>query len=513
MSTPSTPRGHVGAGHAAAHAAEPPIAPTSPGDTRRWWVLAIIGIAQLMLVLDSTIVNIALPSAQRALHFADGDRVWIVTAYALTFGSFLLLGGRLGDIFGRKWTFIGGLAGFAVASAAGGAAPDFAVLVSARAVQGLFAALLAPSALTLLATTFTDAKERGRAFAVYGAVAGGGGSVGLLLGGVLTSYASWRWCLYVNLIFAAVAAAGGLLLLSNPPRQGRPVIDVPGVVLASAGLFALVFGFSRAQTDSWGSAVTLAWLAVGVALLAAFVQVQRLVAHPLLPLRVVLDRNRAGAYAAIGLTFIAVFALFFFLTFYLQGVRGDSPVKTGAAFLPLPLALVVSSGISTVRLFPRFGPRRLIVPGLLVAAVGMVMLSRLGVDSGYAAHVLPALVITGVGFGAIVPPALSTATEGVEFRDAGVAAGTANTMQQVGGSIGTALLTAIAAQATARSLGGHPTRSVDASTVALAVTHGYSVGFQVAAGIFLGAAVICALLLRPRADQRGSSGPDTAVAV
>jgi EmrB/QacA subfamily drug resistance transporter len=508
MSTPS----NVGAGHAAAHAAEPPIAPTSPGDVRRWWVLAIIGIAQLMLVLDSTIVNIALPSAQRALHFADGERVWIVTAYALTFGSFLLLGGRLGDIFGRKWTFIGGLAGFAVASAAGGAAPDFAVLVSARAVQGLFAALLAPSALTLLATTFTDAKERGRAFAVYGAVAGGGGSVGLLLGGVLTSYASWRWCLYVNLIFAAAAAAGGLLLLSNPPRQGRPVIDVPGVVLASAGLFALVFGFSRAQTDSWGSAVTLAWLAIGVALLAAFVQVQRLVAHPLLPLRVVLDRNRAGAYAAIGLTFIAVFALFFFLTFYLQGVRGDSPVKTGVAFLPLPLALVVSSGISTVRLFPRFGPRRLIVPGLLVAAVGMVMLSRLGVDSGYAAHVLPALVITGVGFGAIVPPALSTATQGVEFRDAGVAAGTANTMQQVGGSIGTALLTAIAAQATARSLGGHPTRSADASTVAMAVTHGYSVGFQVAAGIFLGAAVICALLLRPRADQRGSSGPNTAVA-
>ena len=287
-----------------------------------------------MLVLDSTIVNIALPSAQRALHFADSDRVWIVTAYALTFGSFLLLGGRLGDIFGRKRTFIGGLAGFALASAAGGAAPDFAVLVSARAVQGLFAALLAPSALTLLATTFTDAKERGRAFAVYGAVAGGGGSVGLLLGGVLTSYASWRWCLYVNLIFAAVAAAGGLLLLSNPPRQSRPVIDVPGVVLASAGLFALVFGFSRAQTDSWGSAVTLAWLAVGVALLAAFVQVQRLVAHPLLPLRVVLDRNRAGAYAAIGLTFIAVFALFFFLTFYLQGVRGDSPVKTGAGVPP-----------------------------------------------------------------------------------------------------------------------------------------------------------------------------------
>jgi hypothetical protein len=248
MSTPSAARSLAGGGPAAARAADA----TSPADPRRWWVLAIIGIAQLMLVLDSTIVNIALPSAQGALHFADSDRVWIVTAYGLAFGSFLLLGGRLGDLFGRKRTFIGGLAGFALASAAGGAAPDFAVLVSARAVQGLFAALLAPSTLTLLATTFTDAKERGRAFAVYGAVAGGGGSVGLLLGGALTSYMSWRWCLYVNLIFAAVAAAGGLLLLSNPPRQSRPVIDVPGVVLASAGLFALVFGFSRAQRDSWG---------------------------------------------------------------------------------------------------------------------------------------------------------------------------------------------------------------------------------------------------------------------
>jgi len=506
MSTPSAARSQAGGGPAAARAAEA----TSPADPRRWWILAVIGIAQLMLVLDSTIVNIALPSAQRALHFADSDRVWIVTAYALAFGSFLLLGGRLGDMFGRKRTFIAGLAGFALASAAGGAAPDFAVLVSARAVQGLFAALLAPSTLTLLATTFTDAKERGRAFAVYGAVAGGGGSVGLLLGGALTSYSSWRWCLYVNLIFAAVAAAGGLLLLSNQPSQSRPVIDVPGVVLASAGLFALVFGFSRAQTDSWGSSVTLAWLAAGVALLAGFVLVQRRVEHPLLPLRVVLDRNRAGAYAAIGLTFIAVFALFFFLTFYLQGVRGYSPVKTGLAFLPLPLALVVSSGISTVRLFPRLGPRRLIVPGLLVAAVGMVLLSRLGIDSSYAAHVLPALVITGLGFGAVVPPALSTATQGVEFRDAGVASGLANTMQQVGGSIGTSLLTAIAAQAAARSLGSRPAPS--AAAVAQATIHGYSVGFQVAAIIFLGAAVICALLLRPRADKPLSPQPDTAAA-
>ena len=489
-----------------------PVASTErPAESdHRWLILVIVAIAQLMVVLDSTIVNIALPSAQRALGFPNSDRQWVVTAYALAFGSLLLLGGRLGDMFSRKRIFIIGLIGFALSSALGGAAQSFEMLVAARALQGVFGAILAPSALGTLVSTFRDPRDRGRAFGVFGSVAGGGGAVGLILGGVLTEYLSWRWALYVNLIFAAVAAAGGLLLLSNPPRQSRPVIDVPGVVLASAGLFALVFGFSRAQTDSWGSSVTLAWLAAGVALLAGFVLVQCRVEHPLLPLRVVLDRNRAGAYAAIGLTFIAVFALFFFLTFYLQGVRGYSPVKTGLAFLPLPLALVVSSGISTVRLFPRLGPRRLIVPGLLVAAVGMVLLSRLGIDSSYAAHVLPALVITGLGFGAVVPPALSTATQGVEFRDAGVAAGLANTMQQVGGSIGTSLLTAIAAQAAARSLGSRPAPSVAA--VAQATIHGYSVGFQVAAIIFLGAAVICALLLRPRADKPLSPQPDTAAA-
>ncbi len=482
---------------------QPTIPAQSSASSRRWWVLAIVGIAQLMIVLDTTIVNIALPSAQHALGFANSDREWIVTAYGLAFGSFLLLGGRLGDMFGRKWTFIGGLAGFAVASAAGGAAPDFAVLASARAVQGLFAALLAPSALSLLATTFTDARQRGKAFAVFGAIAGGGGAVGLLLGGVLTSYVSWRWCLYVNLIFAAVAGIGGLILLSNPARDGRPKIDVPGVVLASTGLFAIVFGFSRAQTDSWGSPVTLVWLALGVLLLAAFVQVQRRVAHPLLPLRVMLDRNRGGAYLAVLLTFLSVFALFFFLTYYLQGVLGYSPARTGLAFLPAPLALVISSAIANARLLPHFGPRPLIVPGLLLGAVSMALLSRLGVHSSYAADVLPALVISGIGFGAVVPPALNTATQGVEFRDAGVASGMVNTMQLVGGSIGTALLTAIAAQATIRYVTAHAGPG-QANVAAMAVAHGYSVGYTVAAAIFLGAALITGLLLRKHAPQAGN---------
>jgi EmrB/QacA subfamily drug resistance transporter len=463
---------------------------------RRWWVLAVVGIAQLMIVLDSTIVNIALPRAQHDLGFANGDRQWIVTAYALAFGSLLLLGGKLGDLFGRKWTFIGGLIGFAVASAAGGAAPNFAVLAGARALQGVFAALLAPSALSLLATSFTEPKERGKAFAVFGAVAGGGGAVGLLLGGVLTSYLSWRWCLYVNLVFAAVAVVGGLLLLTNPPRGERSRLDFPGTVLASGGLLAIVFGLSRAQSESWGSPETWVPLAIGVLLIAAFAVVERMVPNPLLPLRIVLDRNRGGAYVAVGLTFVAAFGLFLFLTYFLQQVRGFSPVMTGVAFLPLPIDLVLGSAIANIVLLPRFGSRRLIVSGLLLGVVGMALLSRLGPHSGYGLSVLPSLIILGIGFGLVVPPALNSATSGVDFKDAGVASAMVNTTQQVGGSIGVALLSAFAAQATRHYLTAHASASRHADIAKLAATHGYSFAFVISAGIFLAAAMLCGGLIR-----------------
>ena len=489
---------------------------TTTAQSRRWWVLAVVGIAQLMIVLDSTIVNIALPSAQRDLGFANSDRQWIVTAYALAFGSLLLLGGRLGDMFGRKWTFIGGLVGFAVASAAGGAAPDFAVLAAARALQGVFGALLAPSALTLLATTFTDPKDRGKAFAVFGAIAGGGGAVGLLLGGVLTSYFSWRWCLYVNLLFAAVAVVGALVFVTNPPRGPRSRIDIPGVILASVGFFAIVFGFSRAQIDSWGSPITLVSLAIGVILLAVFVQVQRRVANPLMPLRVILDRDRAGAYLAVGLTFIAAFGLFLFLTYFLQEVRGFSPVKTGVAFLPLPACLVLSSTVANVKLLPRLGSRRLMVAGLSLGFIGFLLLTRLGPLSGYPSHVLPSLLLLGLGFGAIVPPAMNAATRNVDFKDAGVASALVNTMQQVGGSIGVALLSALAAQATSRYLVAHTHSHESAAAVGkLAATHGYTVAFAVSAGVFVLAAVLCGSLIRKHPPQtsapRADPSPDSPV--
>jgi EmrB/QacA subfamily drug resistance transporter len=471
--------------------------PVAPGpNPRRWWVLAVIGTAQLMIVLDSTIVNIALPSAQHDLHFANSDRQWIVTAYALAFGSLLLLSGRLGDLFGRKWTFIAGLVGFALASAAGGAAPDFAVLVSARALQGAFGALLAPSALTLLATTFTEPKERGKAFAVFGAIAGGGGAVGLLLGGVLTSYLSWRWCLYVNLFFAVAAVIGALVLVTNPPRGDRPRLDVPGTVLASGGLFGIVFGFSEAQTNPWGSPKTWVGLAAGVVLLTAFVVVQRSVANPLLPLRVVLDRNRGGAYLAVGLTFVSAFGLFLFLTFFLQQVRGYSPVRTGVAFLPLPVDLVTSSVIANVVLLPRFGSRRLIVSGLLLGVAGMAVLTQLHASSGYGMHVLPGLILLGLGFGLVVPPSFNIATTGVDFKDAGVASAMVNTMQQVGGSIGVALLSTFAARATSRYLSRRHGSPLSVALGRNAATHGYTVAFSVSGAVFLAAALICGLLIR-----------------
>jgi EmrB/QacA subfamily drug resistance transporter len=472
---------------------------TSANDTgRRWWILVIVAIAQLMVVLDATIVNIALPSAQEALGFSDDGRQWVVTAYALAFGSLLLIGGRIGDLFGRKWTFIAGLLGFAAASAVGGAAESFGVLVAARAAQGAFGALLAPAALSLLTTTFTDPRERGRAFGIYGAIAGGGGAVGLLLGGVLTEHISWRWTLYVNLLFAIPAALGALALLVNEARAARPRIDVPGTLTATGGLFGLVYGFAQAESHGWGSATTLGFLAAGVALLVAFVAIQRRVAQPLLPLRVVLDRNRGGSYLAVGIAGAGMFGVFLFLTYYLQQTLGYSPITTGVAFLPMVGAVMITATTSTASLLPRLGPRPLVSLGMLLAAGGMALLAQLGLDSTYAAHVLPGLLLAGVGIGLVMAPAMNTGTLGVAATDAGVASAMVNTMQQIGGSLGTALLSTLAASAASGYTAGH---SAAADVAAQATVHGYTTAFWWAAGIFAAGAVICGLLLRSGAPR------------
>lgn len=464
-----------------------------PHHARRWAILGVIGLAQLMVVLDATIVNIALPSAQEALGFSDENRQWIVTAYALAFGSLLLLGGKIGDLFGRKRVFIAGLIGFAVASAIGGAAESFGMLVASRALQGVFGALLAPAALSLLTTTFTDPAERAKAFAIYGGIAGAGGAVGLLLGGVLTEYLSWRWCLYVNLAFAGVAAAGASRLLVRTPQTGeRPVIDLPGVVTSAAGLFLLVFGFSRAETDGWAAALTIGSLALSAVLLAAFVLIERRSEHPLLPLGIVLDRARGGSFLAVLLSGAGMFAIFLFLTYYMQTSLGMSPIETGFAFLPMIGCLAVTAAISTTRLLPKFGPRALVVAGMLLAAGGMVALTGLTVESTYAGHILPSLVPLGIGMGLIIAPSMQTATLGVAPKDAGVASATVNTSQQVGGSVGTALLSTLAASAVTSSIGG---KAATPEVLAVAAVDGYTTAFAWAAGIFLLGAVLCGALL------------------
>src|SRR5215469_14340832 len=409
-------------------------------DPRRWLILGTVGLAQLMVVLDATIVNIALPSAQRALGFTTVDRQWVVTAYALAFGSLLLFGGRLGDLMGRKITFLIGALGFAAASAVGGAATSFGMLVAARAAQGAFGALLAPAALSILSTTFSDPKERGKAFGVYGAIVGAGGAIGLVLGGILTEYLSWRWCLYVNLIFAGLAATGAALLLKQQRARTRTRLDLPGAALVSASMFCLVYGFSNAATHNWRTPSTYGFLAAGVALLAVFAFWQSRAASPLLPPRVVLDRNRGGAYLAVLIVGAGMFGIFLFLTYYMQQTLGYSPVVSGVAFLPMIAMVVVSANLSNVVLLPRIGPKPIVSAGLLLAAAGMVWLTRIGPHSGYAEAILGPLMITGLGLGLMFSTAFNTGTYGVAPQDAGDPSATVKTGQQLGGSIGTALL-------------------------------------------------------------------------
>ncbi len=465
------------------------------GKDHRWLILVIVAIAQLMVVLDSTVVNIALPSAQRALDFPNSDRQWVVTAYALAFGSLLLVGGRLGDMFSRKRVFITGLIGFALSSALGGAATSFGMLVAARTLQGAFGAILAPAALGTLVATFRDPRERGRAFGVFGSVAGGGGAVGLILGGVLTQYFSWRWTLYVNLIPAAIAVAGALVYIATNRPDVRPRMDWAGAVLASTGLFALVFGFSHAELAGWTAALTIGSLVAGVILLAGFVFAESRVAQPLLPLRVVLDRARGGSYLSVGLAGIAIFGIFLFLTYYLQEIKGYSPVTSGLAFLPMIACILLSSNISSIVLLQRVGPRALIVTGMLLGGGAMAYLTQLTVTSSYATSVVPALVAMGLGFGMIFAPAINTATAGVARRDSGVASALVNTMQQVGGSIGTAALSTVALTATTSYLVAH---HASPGAAAAAAVHGYTVAFTVSAALFGIGALVAGLLLPSR---------------
>ncbi len=477
---------------------EPAVAAGVPeqsgGRDRRWLALAVIGVAQLMIILDASIVNIALPHAQQALHISDADRQWALTAYSLTFGGLLLLGGRVADYLGRKRTFLIGLLGFAGASALGGFAQSPGWLFGARAIQGSFAAVLAPAVLSLITTTFTEAHERAKAFAVYGAISGTGAAIGLIAGGLLTEYLSWRWTLLVNVPIAIAVAAAAIPLVQESRAPGDHHFDVPGAVVATSGLALLVWGFTNASLHGWTAPLTLGLIGSAVVLLVGFVAWETQAANPMLPLRVVLDRNRGGAYLAFFLATLALFGTFLFLTYYFQTVLHYSALRAGLAFLPFPMGVITSSTIAS-RTLPKYGPRWLAAGGFALAALGMVWLTQLGPTSSYWVHVVPAELLVSLGMGHVFVPLASTALLGVADHDAGVASALVNTMQQVGGSLGVAFLNTIATSATAMYAAAHGGFS------SAAIVHGFTSAFTINVGLLLGGLVVVTTLIRSRSGR------------
>ncbi|MFD4404017.1 MFS transporter [Nocardia sp. NPDC058499] len=474
---------------------ESPDSP-APGN-HRWWALAVIATAQLMVVLDATIVNIALPSVQAELGLSDANRQWVVTAYALAFGGLLLLGGRISGAIGHRRAFVIGLAGFAVASALGGAAEGAGLLFTARAGQGVFAALLAPAALSLLTVTFVEARERSRAFGVFAAVGAGGSAVGMVAGGILTEHANWRWCLYVNIPIAAAALLGAFFLPRGTARPGLRSFDIPGVITSAAGLVALVYAFTLAEGRGWGDQVVLLLLTAGAALLGLFVLVESRISLPLLPLRIITHRIRGGALLTIGLTQVAMFGFYLFMTYYMQGVLRYSPVQAGVVFLLTAAGIAVGATGVAGTLLPRITPRLLIVAGLAITAAGMLILTRLTADTDnvFALYLLPAQLLIGLGLGCVMTPATSLATAQVSTTDAGIASAAYNAVQQLGGALGTALLNTLAASVAAAAIVAKGV-SADSATV-----QGFSVALTVAAGVLLAAALIGWLVIgndRPR---------------
>ncbi len=486
----------------AAAVTEPTVEPTGTPDPRRWAALAIIAVAQLMVVLDATIVNIALPKAQDALHITDVNRQWVVTAYTLTFGGLLLLGGRIADYWGRKRTFLLGIVGFALASGLGGLAENGATLFAARALQGSFGALLAPASLALLTTLFTDQKERARAFGVYGAIAGGGAAVGLLLGGVLTEYANWRWCLLVNIPIAVLAAVFGLRLLSESRAGGNTRYDVPGAALVTLGLVSLVYGFTKAAEDGWGAQTTISFIVLAVVLLTAFVVVELRSRNPLLPLRIVLDRTRGGAYVASLLAGAGLIGGSLFMSFYFQRVLHYTPIHAGLASLPVTIGIFLTFPFATI-LLPRLSATVLMSVGSFMTAGGLLLFTRIGVTDQFWSTTLPAELVMGAGLGFIFVPLGNVALSGVNPHDAGAAGAMVSATQQVGGSLGVALLTSLSVSAFTAYLTSHastPAQQVEATV------HSFRVGFAWGAVFLVIAGIAVLALVRDRQAGRTTEG-------
>ncbi len=459
-------------------------------DPKRWLALVVIAIAQLMVVLDATIVNIAMPSAQHQLHIDDANRQWILTAYTLAFGGLLLLGGRIADYVGRKRVFLIGLVGFAGASALGGAAQNEGMLFAARALQGAFGAILAPAALSLITVTFTDVKDRARAFGVFGAISGVGAAIGLLLGGVLTQYTSWRWCLFVNIFIAVIAIALAVPIVKESKAEGNTRYDIPGTLLSSIGIGALVYGFTEAaKQNSWTSTSVLLSFSIAAVLLVGFVILESRIANPLLPLRVVWHRNRGGSFLTSIILGAGMMGMFLFMTYYFQQIQHYSPLKSGVSYLPFSGALIVTAGVAS-GLLPRVGPRVIMTTGGLLATAGMVWLTQLRADSSYPAMILPAFIMLAVGMGCVFVPLGNTSLTGVANHDAGVASAMVNTTQQVGGSLGVALLNTVFTTTILSYGTNHHTSPFSPA----AQVHGYNVAFTISA-ILLGLSTLVTFAL------------------
>jgi EmrB/QacA subfamily drug resistance transporter len=441
-----------------------------------------------MIVLDSSIMNIAIPSAKLDLGISDANQHWVITAYTLAFGSLLLLGGRIGDYMGRRKIFLIGLIGFAAASALGGIASNQGLLFASRALQGVFGALLAPAALSIISVTFIVPKERAKAFGVIGAISGGGAAIGLILGGALTEFFSWRWCLGVNTPIAILVAILAIKFVKESKAQGDNTYDIPGVITATAGLFSLTYGFNEAALKGWSDSLTITFLVLAVVLLAIFVAIEKRVKNPLMPLRVVTERNRGGSYLGSLVVGAGLFSMFLFLGLYLQVILGYSPLKSGFAFLPFTAGIIVFAGIAST-LLPKVGPKPLMVPGLLAASVGLLMLTQITPETSYTTHVLPSLLIMSSGMALVFIPLTSTALHAVSNQDTGVASAMVNTSQQVGGSLGTALLNTVAATATTSFAAANT--QLGEKVMPYAMTHGFTVAFTVSAGLlFVGAIVL-----------------------
>lgn len=493
--------------------AVPEMSTPTTADPNRWRALIVIAIAQLMVVLDASIVNIALPSIQADLGMTDANRQWVLTAYTLAFGGLLLLGGRIADFQGRKRMFIVGLIGFAAASFLGGISTTEEMLIAARALQGVFAALLAPAALSLISVTFTESKERARAFGVFGAISGGGAAIGLIAGGILTEYLSWHWTLLVNVPIAIIAVFLAIPFVKESRAHGNTKYDIPGAITATVGLVSLVYGITRAESDGWGGTQTLLFMGFGILLLIGFMFIEARSSHPLLPIRILANRNRGGAYLASFFVGVGLFAMFLFLTYYFQGVLGYTPLTSGLLFLPFSAGVIISAGIAS-QLLPRFGPRWITTAGFVLAVVGMLLLTRLTPGSSYVTDILPSLIILSLGMGLIFVPLSAVSLFAIGDHDAGVASAVLNTSQQIGGSIGVAFLNTIAASATTAFIAANATTGLvpgpngDPIPSPEALVAGFNQGFIWGAGILVVAGLIWVVLVTmTKQDMAANDAP------